>query len=160
MGDCIQTEYEPSVFDAILEVGAEFQIKPYGYQTINSLRIEKSYRHWCHDITDEHSTLEADLGFTCKYDKSGGFLGREALLEHKEHLPLSKRLVALKFTDPEPLCYHEEPIFANCAVGGRVTSAMFGHTVGAPIAVGYVQNDQGVTPDWLAQNQFEIEVEH
>lgn len=155
----IPTEYAPSVFDAVLEAGQEFGIKPYGYHTMNSLRIEKCYRHWGHDITDEDTALEAGLGFTCKYDKEGGFIGREALLEQKAAGPLKKRFIAFKFENPEPLCYHEEPIVANGKVVGHITGAMFGHTVGATVAMGYVHHDEGVTKQWLDETDFEIEVE-
>ena len=57
---------------------------------------------------------------------------------------MNKRLVAFLFENPEPLCYHEEPICADGEIVGRVTSAMFGHTVGATVAMGYVENQEGV----------------
>lgn len=155
----IPTEYAPSVFDAVLDAGEEFGIKPYGYHTMNSLRIEKCYRHWGHDIIDVDTALEAGLGFASDFNKEGGFIGKEALLAQKEQGPLPKRFVAFKFENPEPLCYHEEPIYANGKIVGRVTSAMFGHTVGATIAMGYVEHAEGVTKDWIESSKFEIEVE-
>ena len=142
-----------------MRAGQEFGIKPYGYHTMNSLRMEKCYRHWGHDITDEDTVLEAGLGFTCDFEKEGGFIGREAVLEQKQAGPLTKRFVAFLFEDAEPLCYHEEPIYANNEVVGRITSGMFGHTVGATVAMGYVEHAEGVTRQWLEDNQFEIEVE-
>jgi len=155
----IQTEYAPSVFEAVLEAGAEFGIKPYGYHTMNSLRIEKCYRHWGHDITDEDTSLEAGLGFAADFNKPNGFTGKEALLAQKEQGQLNRRLVAFLFENPEPLCYHEEPICADGEIVGRVTSAMFGHTVGATVAMGYVENQEGVTKNWLESANFEIEIE-
>jgi glycine cleavage system aminomethyltransferase T len=155
----IPTEYAPSVFEAILQAGEAFGIKPYGYHTMNSLRIEKCYRHWGHDITDQDTALEAGLGFACDFNKPGGFTGKQALLAQKAKGPLTKRFVAFLFEDPEPLCYHEEPICANGEVVGRVTGAMFGHTVGATVAMGYVEHAAGVSKDWLENTQFEIEVE-
>ena len=155
----IQTEYAPSVFDAILEAGQEFGIRPYGYHTMNSLRIEKCYRHWGHDIVDVDTPLEAGLGFTVNYKKPDGFIGKDALLKQKEQGPLTKRMVNFLFEDSEPLCYHEEPIYANGVIVGHTTSAMFGHTVGATIALGYVSNSEGVTLEWLENSTFEIEVE-
>ena len=155
----IPTEYAPSVFEAVLEAGAEFGIKPYGYHTMNSLRIEKCYRHWGHDITDEDTALEAGLGFASDFTKPNGFIGKDALLTQKANGPLTKRFVAFLFEDPEPLCYHEEPICANGEVVGHVTGAMFGHTVGATVAMGYVSNAGGVSKEWLESVEFEIEVE-
>ncbi len=155
----IQTEYAPSVYEAILEAGEEFGIKPYGYHTMNSLRMEKCYRHWGHDITDEDTALEAGLGFASDFNKEGGFIGKDALLAQKERGLLKKRFIAFKFEDSEPLCYHEEPIIANGNVVGHVTSGMFGHTVGATIAMGYVHHDAGIDKNWLESTEFEIEVE-
>ncbi|MFT6408871.1 MAG: 4-methylaminobutanoate oxidase (formaldehyde-forming) [Arenicella sp.] len=155
----IPTEYAPSVLDAILDAGAEFGIKPYGYHTMNSLRIEKCYRHWGDDITDQDSALEAGLGFASNFDKASGFIGKQALLAQKQKGTLAKRFVAFLFESPEPLCYHEEPICADGKIVGRVTSAMFGHTVGATLAMGYVEHAEGVTKAWLESTKFEIEVE-
>jgi 4-methylaminobutanoate oxidase (formaldehyde-forming) len=155
----ISTEYAPSVYDAILSAGEEFGIKPYGYHTMNSLRIEKCYRHWGHDITDEDTPLEAGLSFASDFEKEGGFIGKEALLKQKSQGLLTKRFVAFVFVNPEPLCYHEEPIYANGEIVGRTTAGMFGHSIGATVAMGYVRYDGGINKAWLDNTDFEIEVE-
>ena len=155
----IATEFAPGVLDAILEAGQEFDIKPYGYHTMNSLRMEKCYRHWGHDITDEDTALEAGLSFASDFEKEGGFIGKEALLKQKAEGPLKKRFIAFLFENPEPLCYHEEPIYANGEIVGRTTAGMFCHTMGATIAMGYVEHLEGVTKEWLDNGVFEIEVE-
>lgn len=155
----IPAEYAPSVYELLMDAGEEFAIKPYGYHTMNSLRMEKCYRHWGHDITDEDTALEAGLGFASDFEKEGGFIGKEALLAQKAAGPLKKRFVAFLFENPEPLCYHEEPIYANGQIVGRTTAGMFGHTVGATVAMGYVVNEEGVTKEWLDNTDFEIEVE-
>ncbi|KAG1694717.1 4-methylaminobutanoate oxidase (formaldehyde-forming) [Nymphon striatum] len=139
--------------------GEEFGIKPYGYHTMNSLRMEKCYRHWGHDITDEDTALEGGLGFASDFNKEGGFIGKEALLAQKEKGLLTKRFIAFLFEDDQPLCYHEEPIYANGKIAGRVTSGMFGHTMGATIAMGYVEYEGGIDKAWLEASDFEIEVE-
>ena len=155
----IPTEYAPSVYEAIMAAGEEFDIRPYGYHTMNSLRMEKCYRHWGHDITDEDTALEAGLGFASDFNKEGGFIGKEALLAQKEAGPLPKRFIAFLFEDAEPLCYHEEPIWADGKIVGRTTAGMFGHTMGATVAMGYVEHAAGVTKEWLDNTVFEIEVE-
>lgn len=155
----IPTEYAPSVYDAITAAGEEFGIRPYGYHTMNSLRMEKCYRHWGHDITDEDTALEAGLSFASDFNKEGGFIGKEALLAQKAEGPLKKRFIAFLFENAEPLCYHEEPIWADGKIVGRTTAGMFAHTMGATIAMGYVEHDAGVTKEWLDNTNFEIEVE-
>ena len=76
----IPTEFAQSVFDAIVAAGRAFGLRLAGYHALNSLRMEKGYRHWGHDIGDEDSPLEAGLAFAVAWDKPGGFIGRDALL--------------------------------------------------------------------------------
>ncbi len=70
---------------------------------MNSLRMEKAYRHWGDDITDEDTPLEAGLSWGVDWDKEGGFIGREALLAKKEMGP-TRRLVQFRLDDPEHSC--------------------------------------------------------
>jgi glycine cleavage system aminomethyltransferase T len=137
--------------------GEAFDLTHAGYHALNSLRMEKAYRHWSHDITDEDSPLEAGLGFAVKFDKPGGFIGREALLTQKE-TGLSRRLVQFKLKDPEPLLYHNEPIWRDGEIVGHITSGMYGHTLGACIGLGYVRTEPGAPPESAIEGNFEIEV--
>ena len=102
------------VFDAIVEAGDAFGLRLAGYHALNSLRMEKGYRHWGHDITDEDNPLEAGLGFAVAWDKPGGFIGREALAaparDAGAHTPPGP---ASPLDDPEPLLYHNEPIWRD-----------------------------------------------
>ena len=79
----IPTEFVAHVYDALTEAGQDFELAHAGYHALNSLRIEKGYRHWGHDITDEDSPLQAGLGFAVKLKKPGGFIGRDALLQER-----------------------------------------------------------------------------
>ncbi|RLA03028.1 MAG: FAD-dependent oxidoreductase, partial [Gammaproteobacteria bacterium] len=131
----IPTEFALGIYDEIVERGKDFDLVHAGYHALNSLRIEKAYRHWGHDLTDEDTPIEAGLEFAVKYDKPGGFIGREALLKQKESKPV-KKLVQFLLEDPEPLLYHNEPIYCNGEIKGYVRSGMFGHTLGAAIGLG------------------------
>ncbi len=81
------------------------------------------------------------LGFAANFGKVGGFIGREALLAQKAAGPLEKRVVAFLFENPEPPCYHEEPIWTDGKIVGRTTAGMLGHTLGATVACGKSKND-------------------
>ena len=111
------TEFTVGVYDTIVAAGARFGLAHAGYHALDSLRIEKAYRHWGHDITDEDTPLEAGLGFAVKFDKPGGFIGREALLKDREAGP-AKRLLQFRLLDPQPLLYHNEPIWHEDALVG------------------------------------------
>jgi len=153
----VPAECAMHVFDAILAEGAEFGLRLAGYHALNALRMEKLYRHWGHDIGEEDTPFEAGLAFTLAWDKHGGFIGREALLPLRGRMP-TRRLVGFALRDPSRLLYHNEPIWRNGVLVGRTTSAMFGHTVGASVALGLVRCAEGVTPEWVATGRFEIEV--
>ena len=150
----IPTEFTAGVYDAINEAGPAFELAHAGYHALDSLRIEKAYRHWGHDITDEDTPLEAGLGFAVKFDKPGGFIGREALLELKRTAP-AKRLLQFRLLDPKPLLYHDEPVWQGDRLIGRITSGAYGHTLGGAIGLGYV--DTMKAPD-LSAGEFSIEV--
>ena len=110
---------------------------------MNSLRIEKAYRDWPHDIGPSDTPLEAGLAFTCDWRKPEGFVGREALLAQREAASPRRRLVQFLLEDPEPLLYHNEPIYRDGERVGFVTSAMYGHTLGAAVGLGYVAHAEG-----------------
>lgn len=145
------------VFDAIMAVGPAHGLALAGMHAMDSLRLEKAYRHWGHDIGDEDTPLEAGLGFACSFGKPGGFIGREALLAQKSR-GLNKRLVQFALDDPEPLLYHNEPVFRNGELVGYLTSASFGHTLGRSVGLGYVRNNAGVDVAFATSGRYEIEV--
>ena len=154
----IPTEFAPGVFDALLEEGATHGLKLAGYHAMNSLRMEKGYRHWGHDITDEDTPLEAGLGFAVAWSKPGGFVGREALLRQKER-GVQRRLVQVALPDASRMLYHNEPIWRDGALVGRLTSGMFGHTIGKPLGMGYIANAGGLAaPDWVKAGRYELEI--
>jgi glycine cleavage system aminomethyltransferase T/glycine/D-amino acid oxidase-like deaminating enzyme len=150
----IPTEFMQGVYDELAAAGPRFGLVHAGYHALNSLRIEKAYRHWGHDITDEDTPLEAGLGFAVKWDKPGGFIGREALLRQKSS-GYAKRLVQFKLNTPAPLLYHNEPIWQGKSLVGHIRSGMYGHSLGAAVGLGYVTAAAGaaVEPDG-----YEIEV--
>ena len=153
----VPTEFMLHVYDRIVEVGEAVGLAHAGYHALNSLRLEKAYRHWSHDITDEDSPLEAGLGFVVKFDKPGGFIGREALLAQQEQ-GVARHLVQLKIKDPEPLIYHNEPIWRGEEIVGHITSAAYGHTLGGAVGLGYVTAEPGEPADSVLGDTHEVEV--
>ena len=153
----VPSEFMHHVYDRIVEAGEAVGLAHAGYHALNSLRLEKAYRHWSHDITDEDSPLEAGLGFVIKFDKPGGFIGREALLAQQEQ-GITRHLVQLKLNDPEPLIYHNEPIWRGDEIVGHVTSAAYGHTLGGAVGLGYVNAEPGAPADTVLDDAYEVEV--
>jgi 4-methylaminobutanoate oxidase (formaldehyde-forming) len=153
----VPSEFMQGVYDELVGAGASYGMVFAGYHALNSLRIEKAYRHWGHDITDEDTPLEAGLGFAVKLDKRGGFLGSEALLRQRD-AGLPKRLVQFQLKSPEPLIYHNEPIWAGGSLVGFIRSGMYGHTLGAAVGLGYVTAPGGGRLESIDPDGYEIEV--
>jgi glycine cleavage system T protein len=153
----VPTECAAGVYDALLAAGADLGLRHAGYHAMDSLRMEKAYRSWGHDLGCEETPLEAGLGFAVRLDKSGGFLGREALLAQRER-PLARRLVVFLLDDPEPLLYHAEPIWRDGVLVGRISSGAYGHTLGRAVGLGWVGHADGVGDRFVESGRWEIEV--
>jgi 4-methylaminobutanoate oxidase (formaldehyde-forming) len=143
------------VFETLLEAGAQFDLKLCGMHMMDSCRIEKAFRHFGHDITDEDHVLEAGLGFAVKTDKPD-FIGRDAVLRKKDE-GLKMRMVQFKLNDPEPLLYHNEPVIRDGKIVSYLTSGNYGHALGAAIGLGYVPCE-GESADDVKGSTYEIEV--
>jgi 4-methylaminobutanoate oxidase (formaldehyde-forming) len=152
----IPTEFAAPVFDA-LAGAAGGRLTFAGYHALDSLRLEKAYHRWGHDVTDEDTPLEAGLGVACAWDKAVPFIGRDALLARRGRAP-TRRLVQFRLLDPEPLLFHHEPIVMDGERIGLLTSGSYGHTLGAALGMGWVSHPGGVTADLLRAVRFEIEI--
>ncbi len=154
----VPTEFAQDLCGRLLTEGEAVGLAPSGYHALEHLRLERGYREYELDLTPEDTPLEAGLGFTVAFDKPGGFIGRDALLAQKEAGPLTKRLVAFRLADPEPLLVHDEVIWLGGKPVGYVSSGAFGFTLGASVALGYVRHEGGVNAELCAAGGFEIEV--
>ncbi|MBL9063282.1 FAD-dependent oxidoreductase [Tabrizicola sp.] len=149
----VSADQTAHVFEAIMEAAPD--LKLCGLHTLDSCRIEKAYRHWGHDITDEDHVLEAGLGFTVSRKKTA-FLGRDAVLR-KEQAGLDRKLLQFRLKDPDPLLFHNEAIVRDGKIVGPVTSGAYGHHLGGAIGLGYVPA-KGETDDDTLGARYEIEV--
>lgn len=151
----VSTDQAAHVFEAIEEAGADLGLKLCGLHTLDSCRIEKAFRHFGHDITDEDHVLEAGLGFAVKTGK-GDFIGRDAVLR-KRDTRLARRLVQFRLTNPEPLLFHNEAIVRDGRIVGTITSGNYGHHLGGAIGLGYVPCANETEADVLG-SRYEIEI--
>ena len=152
----VSTEQAAHVLETLLEAGADLGLRLCGLHAMDSCRIEKAYRHWGHDITDEDHVLEAGLGFAVKPAK-GDFIGREAVLR-KRDTGLTRRLLQFRLQDPEPLLFHNEPILRNGKIVGQITSGAYGHSLGGAIGLGYVPCRPDESAGEMLASDYRIEV--
>ena len=126
-----------------------------GLHTLDSCRIEKAFRHFGHDITDEDHVLEAGLGFAVKPAK-GDFIGRDAVLRKKDE-GLDRRMVQFRLNDPEPFLFHNEALVRDGKIVSFITSGNYGHALGGAIGMGYVPC-RGQTAAEVLASTYEIEI--
>ncbi|WP_078655884.1 GcvT family protein [Streptomyces fulvoviolaceus] len=132
------------LWDTLWEAGQDLGVIAAGRSAFNSLRLEKGYRAWGTDMTDEHNPYEAGVGFAVRTDKE--FVGREAL----DNAPVARKLTPLLLDDPAAVVLGKEPVFAptlgsaragGAPIGtpaGYVTSASYGYTLGRCIAYAWL----------------------
>jgi glycine cleavage system aminomethyltransferase T len=154
----IPTEFTPTVYDLLWETGQDLGLKNAGLQALNSLRIEKAYRDYGHDMDVTHTPFEAGLSFIVDFEKPGGFIGKEALLKRRQAGGSKKRLVQFLLEDSEPLLYYGEQIYRNGKRVGYVHSGAYGFTLGASVALSMIEDDEPITSDYITNGKFEIEV--
>ena len=149
----VSSDQAAHVFEALLEAAPD--LKLCGIHTLDSCRIEKGYRHWSHDITDEDHVLEAGLGFAVRTAKEG-FIGRDAVLRVQGE-GLERRMVQFRLKDPAPLLFHNEAVVRDGKIVGPVTSGNYGHFLGGAVGLGYVPCKGESEADVLGST-YEIEV--
>jgi glycine cleavage system aminomethyltransferase T/glycine/D-amino acid oxidase-like deaminating enzyme len=154
----VPTEQATHVYDRLIEAGAHFGLRHAGLKALASLRMEKGYRDYGHDIDNTDSVLEAGLGFAVDLKKPGGFLGKEAVEKKKAEGPLTRRIVQILLKDPEPLLYHAEIVRRNGKTVGYIRAASYGFTVGGAVGLAMIEAGEPVTGKWLEEGTWEVEI--
>ena len=153
----LPTEFTGPVFDLLITEGAELGLRLAGYHALDSLRSEKGYRHWGHDISPADTPLEAGLGFAVSFKKNSDFIGREAL-ETQKQAGLNRRLVHFLMDHPDSTLLHDEPIFRNGELAGMTTSGSFGYTLGRSVGMGYIRMPEDADKAWFEDASYKIEL--
>ena len=153
----IPPDFATGVFDALMEEGATLDLKLVGLHAVDSLRLEKGYRHWGSDIGPDDTPFEAGLGFHVKLAKRD-FVGRKALLRQHEK-GLTRKLVIFTLEDPGPLLYHDEPIYRDGQLFSRNTHGAYAHHLECAIGMGYLENPEGASDEWIMSGKYEIDIE-
>lgn len=154
----IPTEQATHVYDRLVEAGKRFELRHAGLKALASLRMEKGYRDYGHDIDNTDSVLEAGLGFAVALDKPGGFLGREAVLAKKAEGPLRRRIVQILVKDPEPLMFHAEVVHRSGKPVGYIRAASYGHTLGGAVGLAMIEAGEPVTQAYLDEGKWEVDI--
>ena len=152
----VPTEQAAYVYDLVTQAGAAYDLEHVGLKALSSLRMEKAYRDFGHDIDNTDSPLEVGLGFTIDWDKD--FVGREAVTAVKDSGPLMRRLAQVRILDPEPLMFHGEVVYRDGVPVGYVRAASYGHTLGGAVGLAMIETGEPVTAETLSTGTWEIDV--
>jgi 4-methylaminobutanoate oxidase (formaldehyde-forming) len=153
----IPMDAAPAVYDHLMEAGTAHGIVNAGYRAIESLRLEKAYRAWGSDIGPDYTPIEAGLGWALKLRHNVPFLGREAV-EAQRDRGVTRRLAGFAVDDPDTVLLGRETIYRDGKRCGWLSSGGWGYTVGRNIGFGYVRDEGGVTPDYVANGRYELEI--
>ncbi|KAF3848946.1 hypothetical protein F7725_015443 [Dissostichus mawsoni] len=145
------------VYHAVMAAGAKHGIINSGYRAIDSLSIEKGYRHWHADLRPDDTPLESGLGFTCKMKSSIPFQGRDRLEKQKEE-GLRRRIVCFTIDEKVPM-FGLEAVHRNGTPVGHLRRSDYGFFIDKTIGYGYIRNPDGgvVSADFIRSGEFTLE---
>ena len=123
------------LWDALLDAGAPDRLCPVGLGARDTLRLEKGYPLYGHELDDTTTPLEAGLTWVTKFSKPN-FIGRDILIRQKE-TGVKRKLVGLEMIEPG-IARSGYGLFKRAQSIGRVTSGTKSPSLGKSIALGYV----------------------
>ena len=107
----------------------------FGSRAVESMRLEKGYRHWKADLITEFDPYESDLSRFVSTKKD--FLGKEALQKRQAN-GATKRFVSLKIDATHAAAHGGDSMIHDGKTVGTVTSADWGHRSGLNLAMGFI----------------------
>lgn len=122
------------IWEKLMDLGKEYNIKPCGLGSRDSLRLESGYLLYGSDIDDEHSSYEAGYGWVVKLNK-GEFIGKELFeKQKKEGIKIKLTGIVMEQGVPRSGCR----VFKNGVEIGRLTSASYSPSLKKSIGMGYM----------------------
>jgi len=130
----VDPKFAVPIWNLLLGTGT---VTPAGLGARDTLRLEMGMALYGNDIDDGVTPLEANLGWLVKLNKTGGFVGRDALVRQKEQ-GLKRRLVGFTVDDNRSIARHGYPVFYNGEPSGEVRSGTMSPSLGVPIGTAYL----------------------
>ena len=140
-------DHSVAVYEALSAAGEPLGMVDFGLLATESMRLEKNYRAWKHDLHTEYTVLEAGLDRFVDLDKD--FRGRDTIVAQRRSGD-RRRFVALEVDNDEAAAHTGDPVWAGDDLIGVVTSGGYGHTMDVNIAMGYVDPEHAAVGTELA----------
>jgi glycine cleavage system aminomethyltransferase T/glycine/D-amino acid oxidase-like deaminating enzyme len=154
----IPAEQAIHVYERVLAAGRDLGLAHAGLRALGSLRMEKGYRDYGHDIDNTDVPYEVGLGFALDLKKPDGFIGKEAVLAHKARGPLTRRLLQVLVKDPGPLMFHAEVVLRDRVPVGYVRAASYGHTLGGAVGLAMIEPKVPVDEPYLRSGDWQVNI--
>ncbi len=154
----IPAEQAVHVYDRVVDAGQNFGLCHAGLRALGSLRMEKGYRDYGHDIDNTDDAFETGLGFVVDLSKPD-FIGRAYCVEKKAQGPAyDRRLLQVLVKDPEPLLYHAEVVHRNNRAVGYVRAASYGHTLGGAVGLAMIDAGEPINKAYIQDGAWEVDI--
>jgi 4-methylaminobutanoate oxidase (formaldehyde-forming) len=155
----VPVEFAVGVYETLHAAGTAFGLKDAGYYAIDSLRIEKGYRAWGRELTPDTNPVEAGLTFACKLASGMPFAGRAAV-EQAKSKGVHRRLVSVALDGAhDKMLWGGEAVMRDGRPVGFVSSAAYGHTIGAPVALAFLTNPDGaVSAEYVQTGRYQVDL--
>ena len=154
----IPSEQAVHVYDIIVEAGKKFDLRHAGLKALSSLRMEKGYRYYWHDIDNTDDPYEAGLGFAVNLKKPDGFIGKDAVVKKKSQTPGTRRLAQVLVKDPKPLLFHAEVVRRNGKAVGYVRAGSYGFSLGGAVGLFMIEAGEPIDADYIAKGKWDVEI--
>lgn len=140
----------------LLDAGADLGIRECGFNAMLSTRLEKSFGIWSAEFTQGYTAGMTGMDRWIDWDK-GDFVGRAAAMAERDGNGPAKRLVTLEIDSLDADASGYEPIWANGAKVGFVTSGGYGHYTGKSLAMALVDTDHSAVGTALSVHVVGVE---
>jgi 4-methylaminobutanoate oxidase (formaldehyde-forming) len=154
----IPSEQAVHVYDRIVEAGKAVNLRHAGLKALNSLRMEKGYRDYCHDMDNTDNPYEVGLGAFVKLNKKDDFIGKQACRVLKGEDDKTRRLAQVLVKDPEPFLFHAEIVLRDGQPVGYVTSSAYAHTLGGAAGLFMINADQPIDEKYISSGKWEVNI--
>ena len=154
----IPAERAIHVYDQIVEAGKKFDLRHAGLKALSSLRMEKGYRDYGHDIDNTDDPYEAGLGFAVSLKKPDDFIGKDAAIKKKAQKPMTRRLAQILVKDPNPFLFHAEVVRRNGKDVGYVRAGSYGFTLGGAVGLFMIEAGEPVDVDYIFKGKWDVEI--
>ncbi len=154
----IPCEQAAHVYEWIIAAGTPHGLRHAGLKALSSLRMEKAYRDYGHDIDNTDNPIDCGLGFAVDLNKPDGFIGRDAVAARPPATESTQRLLQILVTHPEPQLFHAEVVYRDGQAVGYIRSASYGHTLGGAVGLAMISGDVPITGQWIDEGDWTVDI--